>query len=217
MLAVDGDASTSVEDAIVCWGKSLRAGAPEKDRDLAADVALRVVVLPERRKGHAVAGERRVATDRLLRTLVAREGDAFAVLERACLAVDRDGDAGIAAGAHAEHPHFLEVAAAIAAGLDAPFLQMVGNVCARQAEAFGVDQASLQFVRRDVGEPGAEVVLRNRWLTRRLGRGGQSQADEQRQAGGEEGAGHGRDCIAEGQRAKVSLTNTFTFDFAFDI
>jgi hypothetical protein len=34
MLAVGGGASTSVEDAIVDGGKSLRSGAPEKDATL---------------------------------------------------------------------------------------------------------------------------------------------------------------------------------------
>ena len=62
----------------------------------------------------------------------------------------RHRDARVALDADAEQLHRLEVGAVVTRGLDAPFLQVVGDVAAGETETLGEDLPALQLVRRDV-------------------------------------------------------------------
>src|SRR5262245_16385606 len=144
-------ASAPAERAAELLPQSLGAVCAQVDDGFALHVLARVIIVIGQRRVEAVAeefdlvhGEAAFAAD------IFWEGDALAVFEHSRLAVHFDRKSRTIRALDAEHADALKIRAVVAARLDAPRAQLLGQIGGGQPQTFRKRGAPFQFVRSQI-------------------------------------------------------------------
>src|SRR5262245_30853241 len=151
LLLIGRVATAPAERASELLPQSLRPIGSEVDDGFALHVLARVIIVIGERRVEAVAeefdlvhGEAAFAAD------IFGEDDALAVFEQARLAVHFDRERRTIRALDAKHSHALKIRAVVAAGLDAPRTQLLGQIGGCQPKTFRERGAPFEFVRRQI-------------------------------------------------------------------
>src|SRR5262245_29269295 len=166
LLLIGGVAGAPAKRPAELLSQSLRSVGAEIDDGFAFYILAGVIVVLGERRVEAVAQEFDLINgDAAFAADVPLKSNALAVLEHSRLAVHFNRERRTILAFDAEHAHAMKVRAVVAARLDAPRPQLLGQVSGGQSQPFRESGAPFEFVRSQIGEPLLQIIgLHSRFI-----------------------------------------------------